>query len=67
MSEATGKEVHVSENKQAGADSNAHTLTRQDWNTERYEQVSEIGVGAYGVVFKAKDLQSKDGCVKSVI
>ena len=35
----------------------------QDWNTGRYEQVAEIGVGAYGVVYKAKDTLSNEGYV----
>ena len=47
--------------KDEKCESSGAMFSKLKWNTERYEQVEQIGVGAYGVVFKAKDLQrSKD-------
>nr|XP_026690604.1 probable serine/threonine-protein kinase DDB_G0268078 isoform X2 [Ciona intestinalis] len=34
--------------------------TSSPWTNQRYHTLSEIGVGAYGVVFKAQDMQSDD-------
>ena len=48
-------------NKSEAASSSSSNTNLQDWNTDRYEQMAEIGVGAYGVVYKAKDLHSDDG------
>jgi len=50
----------VQQKSKAGAE-NISTSNLQDWETGRYEQMAEIGVGAYGVVYKAKDMQNDEG------
>ena len=30
-----------------------------DWSLSNYEMVAEIGVGAYGVVYRARDMENE--------
>lgn len=56
MSTAENKNVDPPNNPES-----SEVQVKQEWKNERYEQVAQIGVGAYGVVFKAKDLhKTKD-------
>ena len=38
----------------------------QSINAARYERVSQVGSGSYGVVYKAKDLSKPDGSPEQV-
>lgn len=48
---AVGSHSHQVSVPQQGTDSDG-------WSLSNYEMVAEIGVGAYGVVYRARDLEN---------
>ena len=61
MAENSQPQVSATQQKSEAGAENIPVSRIQDWDTGRYEQVAEIGVGAYGVVYKAKDMMNDEG------